>query len=231
MGTPKNSAEETRFRILEATAELINQGGRDAATTRAIAMASQVQAPLIYRYFGDKQGLLDAVVEHVLAAYVEEKSSREPHQDPVEELREGWNLHVRFGLAHPGLFLLMNGDHGSRSPAAASGYQILSRKIKDIALAGRLKMSESRATALVHAVCLGTVLSLIGQPEALRDPKLAETAREMVIQAISNDDLETKDQGVGVLAVSLNAKLAEASVLSNSERQLLGEWLERIADE
>jgi AcrR family transcriptional regulator len=72
----------TRARIVAAAAGLIAAGGRDAATTRAVAAAARVQAPTIYRLFGDKRGLLDAVAEYEMAAYIAAKARRAPHPDP-----------------------------------------------------------------------------------------------------------------------------------------------------
>ena len=80
---------DARTRIIAAAAELIAAGGRDAATTRAVALAAGVQAPTLYRLFGDKRALLDAVAEHGLAAYVAEKAARAPHADPVQALSDG----------------------------------------------------------------------------------------------------------------------------------------------
>ncbi|MES2465384.1 MAG: TetR/AcrR family transcriptional regulator, partial [Armatimonadota bacterium] len=150
--------EDVRTRIVTAAAELIAAGGRDAATTRAVATAAAVQAPTIYRLFGDKRGLLDAVAEHGLASYMAEKFLREPHSDPVQDIRDGWDTHIAFGLAHPGLFAIMSGDPQPRalSPAVASGLNVLRRRIRNIALAGRLRISEERALALVQSVGVGT---------------------------------------------------------------------------
>ena len=44
-------------------------------TTRGVAEAAGVQAPAIYRFFGDKDGLLEAVAEHVMATYVSAKAA------------------------------------------------------------------------------------------------------------------------------------------------------------
>ncbi len=65
-----------------------------------------MQAPAIYRLFGDKDGLLEAVAEHVMDGYVAEKSAHvaATEIDPVEDLRAGWTSHVEFGLANPALF-------------------------------------------------------------------------------------------------------------------------------
>src|SRR4051794_36006940 len=53
-----------RDRILQAAARLLAEGGREAVSTRAVSRAAGVQAPTIYRQFGDMQGLLDAVASH-----------------------------------------------------------------------------------------------------------------------------------------------------------------------
>ena len=60
----RDNAPGTRERIVACAAELLTRGGREALTTRAVASAAEVQQPTIYRLFGDKEGLLEAVAEH-----------------------------------------------------------------------------------------------------------------------------------------------------------------------
>lgn len=222
---------DIRARIVEATAALIASGGRDAATTRAVASAAGVQAPTIYRLFGDKRGLLDAVAEHGLAAYVAQKSAREPHPDPVQDLRDGWDMHVAFGLGHPGLFAIMSGDPQQRplSPALAAGQEVLRRRIRKIALAGRLRVSEDRAVSLLRSMCVGTVLTLLSMPDPQRDPGLSETAREAVMAAITGEATLLASLGPSGAAATLRASLDQTSVLTGGERRLLEELLDRIA--
>jgi AcrR family transcriptional regulator len=226
-------AGDIRMRIVEAAAELIAAGGRDAATTRAVSAAAAVQAPTIYRLFGDKRGLLDAVAEHGLEAYIAQKSARPPHPDPVEDLRAGWDMHVAFGLANPGLFAIMSGEADARplSPAAAAGRELLRRLIRSIAIAGRLRVSEQRAMLLVQSVCLGTVLSILSQPEHERDPSQSETAREVVMRAIVGDAGLLANAGLRGAAITLRASLDQTSVLTVGESHLLRELLDRIADD
>lgn len=223
-------ADDARARIIAAAAGLIAAGGRDAATTRAVAAAAAVQAPTIYRLFGDKRGLLDAVAEHGLAAYVAGKSVREPHPDPVQDLRDGWDMHVAFGLAHPGLFAIMSGDARTPSPAAAAGLDVLRRRVRAIALAGRLRVSEARAVNLLHSVCVGTVLTLLGEPNAQRDPGLSAAAREAVLAAITGEATLPATSGPAGAAAALRASLSQTAVLTPGERQLMQELLDRIAD-
>ena len=65
---------DTRARIVDAAARLLREAGPAAVTTRGVAEAAGLQAPAIYRLFGDKDGLLEAVAEHVLATWVDSKA-------------------------------------------------------------------------------------------------------------------------------------------------------------
>jgi AcrR family transcriptional regulator len=89
-------------RMLRMAAELLQIGGIEAASTRAVAAAADVQPPTIYRQFGDKDGLLDEVARLVLQRYIHQKRLLVGlSEDPWQELRELWDLHVEFGLAEP----------------------------------------------------------------------------------------------------------------------------------
>lgn len=228
--------DETRARILAAAAQLIEQGGRDAATTRAVAAAAGVQAPTIYRLFGDKRGLLDAVAMESLNAYIAGKSNRAADPDPVQDLRDGWDMHIAFGLANPGVFGILSGDPqpGPGSQAAAQGLVVLRERVRRIALAGRLRTSEERAVGLMRSAGTGTVLTLLGQAEGARDEGLSAAAREAVLAAIvqapvADAPAAVAAHGHAAAAALLRASLDQVEVLSAGERHLLTELLDRIA--
>ncbi|RKH50485.1 TetR/AcrR family transcriptional regulator [Corallococcus sp. AB050B] len=223
---------DTRARIIAAAAELIASGGSDAATTRAVATAAGVQAPTIYRLFGDKRGLMSAVVEHAMTSYVAKKAARKAHPDPIQELRIGWDSHVAFGLGNPGLFALMCSDlePPTESSVIGTGNDLLRRRIRNIALAGRLKVSEERALGLVAAMANGAVLTLLRQPEGQRDRGLSDAAREAVIAAITSETAPQANTEVRSAATTLRASLDRLTVLSQGESALLNEWLARITD-
>lgn len=224
------STPDVRTRIVAAAAELLATEGRDAVTTRAVAAAAGVQAPTLYRLFGDKGGLLDAVAEHGFSAYLAEKEVRAPGSDPVADLRTGWDLHVEFGLKNPALYGLMYGDPraGVTSPAAAAAWRILQQHVRRVAVAGRLRVSEARAAELLHAAGCGTVLSLLVRPEGQRDPGLSGAAREAVIAAITTEAPVLDRASPAAAAVALRAVLPDDTTLSRGERQLLAEWLDRL---
>jgi AcrR family transcriptional regulator len=226
-----SSRNRTRTQLVEVAARLLATEGPDAVTTRAVALAAGVQAPTIYRLFGDKNGLLDAVAEHGFASYLARKPPVGADADPVESLHAGWELHVGFGLANPGLFRLMY--TALRTPqgqaVAAAGTAILQARVHRVAEAGRLRVTERRAVDLIHAVGTGVVFTLIDQAESERDDTLADTAWESVCATILTDASTAAITGPGAAAVTLRAALPDLAALTAAERTLLGDWLDRIA--
>lgn len=220
---------DTREQILMAAARLIAQGGPDAATTRAVATAAGVQPPIIYRIFGDKRGLLEAVAEREMTAYVGRKAARASHPDPLEDLREGWDSFIAFNLDNPGLFAIFSGDPLSSSSSAAvqAGKDILRQRIRRLARAGQLTTTEDRAVALMHSVGMGTVSALLGQTEEARDLGLSDFAREAVLGAVAS--VPQPARGLQAIASQLMAALQESKVLTPGEHHLLLELLTRIA--
>jgi AcrR family transcriptional regulator len=227
------SRSDTRSKIVSVAARLLQEQGPAAVTTRAVAAEAGVQAPTIYRLFGDKDGLLDAVAEHVLATYVSAKSAiveaaSAENIDPVDDLRAGWEMQIDFGLANPALFgLLSDPDRAQRSPAAQSGMRILESRVHRIAVAGRLRVSEQRAVDLVHAAGTGAVLAILAMPPERRDPGLADDMYEAVLRQILIDAPAPTKSGAKATAVALRAIAPQLNMLSKAERQLLTEWLNR----
>lgn len=235
--TAASKSMGTRDRILRAAAELLAGGGRDAVSTRVVAAAAGVQAPTIYRQFGDMSGLLDAVAIHGFSEYLRSKRSRERAEDPVEELRGGWDLHVEFGLANPAFYALMYGDPrpGAEAPAALEAAEMLRRLVQRVAEAGRLRVGVKRAAQMIHAGGMGVTLVLIGTEPGERDPALSETTREAILAAVTTDKTDEAEIGradgdrLANRAVSLKAILpAAGGELSPGERALLSEWLDRL---
>lgn len=223
-------SEGHRDQIAAAAAELLAAGGREAVSTRAVAAAAGVQAPTIYRLFGDKQGLLDAVAERGFAAYVGPKREREPGADPIEELRRGWDLHLEFGLANPALYVLMNEPRPGGPPqAAVAGIDYLRALVERIAMAGRLAVPVDDAVQLIHASGVGATLTILGQPEGQRDVTVSRLAREATITAVTTTAPATEKPGAVGAAIALRSGLSDAAGLSSAEKLLLGEWLDRIA--
>ena len=208
--------------------------GPAAVTTRGVADAAGVQPPTIYRLFGDKDGLLEAVAEHVMATYVSAKAeivnaASEADVDPIDELRSGWEMQIEFGVANPAVFrLLSEPDEGLQSPAARSGRQILQSRVHRVATTGRLRVSEQHAVELIQAAGTGAIQTLLSTPPDQRDPELARAMFEAVLGQILTDPPERAEGGSMATAVAFRAIAPQLDMLSDAERLLLAEWLDRV---
>lgn len=220
----------TKDRLVHAAAELLVEGGRDALSTRAVSAAAGVQAPTLYRLFGDKDGLLDAVAIYGFESYLAGKHAIGESDDPVDDLRRGWDLHVEFGLSQPAFYLLMYGEPRVRE-ARQEADAMLRGIVERIAAAGRLCVPVERAAQLVHATGMGVILSLIASPPEQRDLDLVTAAREHVIGTITTDAADDGASDIPSRAVALRAALHKDPVdaLTPAEHALLAEWLDRVA--
>jgi AcrR family transcriptional regulator len=224
--------DHTRQRVIAAAADLLAREGRDAVTTRAVAVAAGMQPPAIYRLFGDKDGLLEAVAEHGFAAFLAAKHIDPDPRDPIDDLRAGWDLAVEFGLANPALYTLMYSEPTrAASPAFKAGMEILMGRIRRLAAGGRLRVDEELAAALIHATARGAVLTWLSLPEDRRNPDLLTAMRESMVAAVTNQEPDVRDPGAAGAARALRARLPEQTILSGAEQQLLREWLDRLASD
>ncbi|MEO7377922.1 MAG: helix-turn-helix domain-containing protein, partial [Nakamurella sp.] len=226
--------QDQRARITEVAARLLQEEGATALTTRGVAQAAGVQAPTIYRLFGDKDGLLEAVAEHVMTAHVSAKlavvAAATAHDiDPLDDLKTGWMTQIEFGIAHPALFTLMSDpQRGQRSAAVASGRRVLEARVQRVAAAGRLRVTEQRAVQLISAAGVGTVVVSLSSPVGKRDAGLATAMYEAVLGQILTDAPAPADAGPFSTAVAFRALAPRLDVLSDAERRLLAEWLDRV---
>ncbi|AEW98672.1 TetR family transcriptional regulator (plasmid) [Streptantibioticus cattleyicolor NRRL 8057 = DSM 46488] len=231
----RDSTDSPRRRIVEAAVELLENGGPDAVSTRAVAAAAGMQPPAIYRLFGDKEGLLEAVAEHGYARFLEKKREQlDPApQDPVEELRRGWDMVVEFGVSRPELFAVMNRATGRGSDAAhRAGLEILHGRVRRLAAGGWLRVDEELAAQIIQATGQGAVTTWHSTPADRRDPALLTVLRESMVAAVTRAEpaVPAAESGPAAAARALRAALPDdADVLSDAEQRLLREWLTRLA--
>jgi AcrR family transcriptional regulator len=223
--------------IVRAAGLILEREGLDALSTRTIAAAAGVPAPTIFRLFGDKQGLLEAVAWLGFRTYLQQKVELLAIEDPVEVLRRAWDLHVDFGLSHPAYYRLVF-DHsrpGAASEARAASLAALQAMVANVARTGRLRMSVERATLHMHANGVGTVLTLLSLQQGQRDMQLATVTRDAVLKTITADDPRLDVRATASIRAQASAlrELLQGEAplsLTNGERTLLDEWLKRLCD-
>ena len=238
----------TRERILEVAADLVARSPDGDVSTRAVCEAAQVGAPALYRHFGDKEGLLSAVVDHGFGKYLATKRERHPTADPVQDLRDGWDTHVAFALANPNLYRLMNSPAMRTPPAAAlESHRILTRDLERVAAQGKLRLAPELAAQMVMSANVGVALMLVARPSTFADEALSRRVRDAVHAAVFTPDVTRQgaaddggsadtgadDTRVPAAAAQLGAVLRRSArpVLSPGETVLIGEWLDRLSND
>ncbi|GIG86464.1 TetR/AcrR family transcriptional regulator [Plantactinospora endophytica] len=232
---------DTRTRILHAAADLLARSPEADVSTRAVCEAAGVGAPVLYRQFGDKEGLLAAVVDFGFEQYLAGKRAAVPSDDPVRDLRDGWDNHVAFALENPNFYRLMYSPGLSTPPAAATeAHQLLLAVLERCAAAGRLRVTPQLAAQMVMPANAGVALLLITRPTVYTDAAQVSTrVREAVVTAVVTPQAPARPDRavvpggeVAVAAANLGALLSTLSdsPLSTAETGLLLEWLTRLAD-
>lgn len=236
----------TKARILEVAAALVAESPNGDVSTRAVCEAAGVGAPALYRHFGDKEGLLSAVVDHGWDKYLATKRDRAPGTDPVQDLRDGWDTHVEFALHNPNLYRLMNSPAMRTPPAAAlESHRILTADLQRAAEQGKLRLAPELAAQIIMSANVGVALMLVSRPATFTDGSVSRRVRDSVHTMVFTPDVmtaptaipdpsapEADDSRLPATAARLNALLrqAPAPVLSPAEDALLTEWLNRLSN-
>lgn len=233
--------DDQRERILGAAVRLLADAGPSGLSTRAVAAAAGVQTPTLYRLFTDKDGLLEAVATFGFESYLAEKRAFEPSEDPVDDLRRGWDVHVEFGLANPEIYTLMYGNvqPGRQPEAAAENRAILRAMLERANALGLLRVPVEAATVAIEASTTGAVLLLLAMPEHARHAHLIRPLRDIVLDAVTeqpngaNGPSPVADRAqslLGIITPTDNADPMADAGFSPSEAALLREWLARLTD-
>ncbi|MDF3292584.1 TetR/AcrR family transcriptional regulator [Streptomyces silvisoli] len=237
-----SGSDDQRERILSEAVKLLAEAGPSGLSTRAVAAAAGVQTPTLYRLFADKDGLLDAVASFGFESYLAEKRAFEPSEDPVEDLRRGWDVHVEFGLANPAIYMLMYGNvrPGHRPAAAAENRAILRGMLERANVQGLLRVPVEAATVAIEASTTGAVLLLLAQPEHARHAQLIRPLRDIVLDAVTEQATSRADDRspifdraqslLGIVTPADDADPVTDAGFSVFEAGLLREWLVRLAE-
>ncbi|MEU0032222.1 TetR/AcrR family transcriptional regulator [Streptomyces sp. NPDC006335] len=228
---------DAREKILEAAAELLAGASAADVSTRAVCEKAGVGAPMLYRLFGDKAGLLAAVVDRGFEQYLASKRAARPSADPVEDLKSGWDNHMRFALEHPSHYRLMYSPELTVPPAAAQeAHDLLHAILERCAAQGRLTVPPALATQMIMSANVGAALSMLTRPEQYADGKFSQRLRDAVLDSVTRPaetDTEAvrEDSSVPVAAATLAARLRAdlPPTLTTAEAALLQQWLEELS--
>lgn len=143
----------TEDQILSAAADILERDG--ALTTRAVCQAAGITAPTLYHHFGDKDGLLRAVVARGLDAFMARKRANRRTADALADLRRGWDSWIAFALERPRLFRLMVESTRGDAGASRESFAIMRALVERLATEGRLTTDTDTAARTVWAAAGG----------------------------------------------------------------------------
>lgn len=226
--------DNARDRLLKAAAELLDAAPGQPVSTRAVCERAGVAAPTLYHHFGNKQGLLDAVVEYGLGQYA---AGGDVDDDPIADLRRGWDEHVQYGLDHPAFYVLLYGGIAPGRPCkvTAVAQAQLTRLLERIERAGLLRVPVHEAAQQIVAANVGVTLQLIAEPAGTADLSLSAALRENIFtgliaaSALQHGPVSEVAQAAAALADALAVSGGDVPSLSGGERTLLDEWLSRLS--
>jgi AcrR family transcriptional regulator len=158
---------KTEDALLRAAESLLELGGPDAVTTRAVCDAAKVGAPTLYHHYGDKNGLLDALVAKGVKAFLKRKQAVPDTADALADLISGWESFVEFALERPQLFRLMVQRVGDNPQILDAAMATTDARLVRLAHAKRLTTDVAFARQSLLALSLGvTALGRHGASKA-----------------------------------------------------------------
>lgn len=125
-------SRETVRRILDAAAVIIDEEGVDAASTRSIADRAGVAYPSLYRFFKDRDEILDSLIERHLTQLDALAAETEPTwtiTSATDLISAEFDLHVDYYRRHPNAARIWMG--GRTSPLVAEKVHARIRRVAD----------------------------------------------------------------------------------------------------
>jgi AcrR family transcriptional regulator len=92
---------QVRRSILDATEALLLEEGEERFSIRRLVVRCGYTAPTLYHHFGDKKGLIDALLDERFERLARQLKRVPRADDPVGYLRAMALAFVRFGLKNP----------------------------------------------------------------------------------------------------------------------------------
>lgn len=189
----RRSAERLT-RILDACADLLDEVGYDALSTRAVAVRADVPIGSVYRFFGNKRQMADALAQRNLERYTERVTERltkaDAGQTDAGPDGGGWrgaldavlDEYLAMKRTAPGFSLI---DFGNQIPVgdrhAVPNHRVAERLTELLSgYLGRRPDDDLRRVFLVAVETADTLVQLAFRVAPDGDEKIIEEARELL---------------------------------------------------
>jgi AcrR family transcriptional regulator len=185
-------SRQTVIRILDAAAAIADEQGVDAATTRAIADRAGVSYPSLYRFFDDREAIMDELMERHCAELDARCIKAEQAWEiasVAELLNNELDLHVHYYRRYPSAARLWMG--GRTSPTVTKHVRARMKHLADrlhaiLAEAGLIPTDTDPRALLVAVEMADRMLELAFRDGKDFDQAILEIGRRALI-AIGRD--------------------------------------------
>jgi AcrR family transcriptional regulator len=180
------SRAEARRAILEATEALLVEDGFEAFSMRRLADRCGYTAPTIYHYFGDKQHLIDELLEERCRAFLNGMKRVRLGGDPVENARALCLAFARFGLRNPAHYHLLSspGVEQQPPPSAEAARALMERPLEQLAAEGRLPAGIDSTRQAIWAFLHGFVLLRSGRTDLSWERDVLEVGLDALLASL-----------------------------------------------
>jgi AcrR family transcriptional regulator len=177
----RRQRREARRTILDATEALMVETNGSDFSIRALGRRSGYSAPTVYHYFGDKDGLIDALLEDRVARLADQLERVAPSGDAQADLRALLLGYLDFSSRHPTFTRLMwtlSRKGESRMPPAMDRVRsCIESATERFVASDRLgHFDPDSAGRILWALAYGVVSLRLTQPDFPMDDQLAGRA-------------------------------------------------------
>jgi len=178
---------DARRAILDATESVLVEAGPEGLSMRTVASRSGYAAPTIYHYFGDKPGLIDAVLEERFGRLLRRLEGVTRGDDPALYLAELARAFAQFGKDNPSHYRLLTlRSPGDRPPPSAErARDLMERPLVELESLGRLRGSDRDALLQTLWALLHGIISLTtSRPDYEWSEGLIDTAIDTFLNGV-----------------------------------------------
>ncbi|GLX53571.1 TetR family transcriptional regulator [Streptomyces hygroscopicus subsp. hygroscopicus] len=180
----RRSAERLA-RILDACAELLDEVGYDGLSTRAVALRADVPIGSVYRFFGNKRQMVDALAQRNLelfTAHVTERLERSVAGDWRAAMDAVLDEYLAMKRTAPGFSLV---DFGNQIPVGVRRAEPNSRvadRLSELLAAyiGRAPDEDLRRAFLIAVESADTLVQLAFRVDPEGDEAIIRETRELL---------------------------------------------------
>lgn len=181
--------------ILAATEALLLEEGIAGLSIRKVSERSGYTAPTIYHHFGDKTGLMDAVLEPRFREIFDLMARIPRGEDAARHLRQLAGAFIRFAFDNPDHYRLLTiprPEPVKPVPSAAAAQELVKRLLEELAATGDLATPDVEAAYQVTTAVIQGVISFhLNSP----DVTLAGGFLELALDTVERGMLRLRPEG------------------------------------